>query len=63
MGRYTAKPIYHPVTKEKIADRNVYISDELGKIIVDAGIEGVDIRTIYSCDARRVYVKNVTVKT
>ncbi|BEH89959.1 MAG: DNA-directed RNA polymerase subunit beta' [Turicibacter sp.] len=53
VGRYTAKPIYHPVTKEKIADRNVYISDELGKIIVDAGIEGVDIRTIYSCNAQK----------
>jgi len=53
VGRYTAKPIYHPVTKEKIADRNVYITDELGKTIVEAGIEGVDIRTIYSCNAQK----------
>ncbi|MDO4924286.1 MAG: DNA-directed RNA polymerase subunit beta' [Turicibacter sp.] len=53
VGRYTAKPVYHPVTKEKIADRNVYISDELAKTIVDAGIEGVDIRTIYSCNAQK----------
>ena len=53
VGRYTAKPIYHPVTKEKIAERNVYITDELGKAIIDAGIEGVDIRTIYSCNAQK----------
>ncbi|MEE1237959.1 MAG: DNA-directed RNA polymerase subunit beta' [Turicibacter sp.] len=53
VGRYTAKPIYHPVTKEKIADRNVYITDELAKTIVEAGIEGVDIRTIYSCNAQK----------
>ena len=53
VGRYTAKPIFHPVTKEKIAERNVYITDELGKAIIDAGIEGVDIRTIYSCNAQK----------
>ena len=53
VGRYTAKPIYHPVTKEKIAERNVYITDELGKAIIDADIEGVDIRTIYSCNAQK----------
>ena len=53
VGRYTAKPIYHPATKEKIAERNVYITDELGKAIIDAGIEGVDIRTIYSCNAQK----------
>lgn len=53
VGRYTAKPVYHPVTKEKIAERNVYISDELAKTIVDAGIEGIDIRTIYSCNAQK----------
>lgn len=53
LGRYTAKPVYHPVTKEKIAERNVYISDELAKTIVDAGIEGIDIRTIYSCNAQK----------
>ena len=53
VGRYTAKPVYNPVTKEKIAERNVYISDELAKTIVDAGIEGIDIRTIYSCNAQK----------
>ena len=53
VGRYTAKPIYHPETGAKIAERNVYISDELAKQIVESGIEGIDIRTIYSCNAKK----------
>ena len=53
VGRYTAKPIYHPETGEKIADRNEYITDELAKVIDNLGIEGVYIRNIYTCNAKQ----------
>ena len=53
LGRYTAKPVYHPETGAKLAERNVYITDELAKQIVESGIEGIDIRTIYSCNAKK----------
>lgn len=41
-------------------DRNEYISDDLAKVIVESGIEGIDIRTIYSCNATKGVCKNVT---
>ncbi len=53
VGRYTAKPVYHPETGALIMDRNKYISDDLAKVIVESGIEGIDIRTIYSCNATK----------
>ncbi|MGL4372802.1 MAG: DNA-directed RNA polymerase subunit beta' [Turicibacter sp.] len=53
IGRYTAKPVYHPETGEQIIGKNEFISDELAKIVIEAGIEGVDIRSIYSCNAKK----------
>ena len=51
VGRYTGKPVYHPETGEKIADRNEYITDELARVICNSGLEGIYIRNIYTCNA------------
>ena len=53
VGRYTAKSVYRPGSMTKIVGRNQYITDELAKEIIEAGIERVSIRTIYSCNAEK----------
>ncbi len=51
-GRYLAKDVYHPETKDIIARRNEYINEETAKAIVDAGITEVHIRSVLTCDAQ-----------
>jgi DNA-directed RNA polymerase subunit beta' len=63
-GRYLAKNVYHPVTKEIIAKRNDYIDEVLANIIVTANVKEVYIRTILTCDAehgvcKRCYGRNL----
>ena len=49
VGRYTNKTIIHPETKEVIAERNTYITENLADKIIDAGITKVPIRTVLTC--------------
>ena len=51
-GRFTNKPIYHPETGEMILDANEFISDEMAEQIVKAGVKGVWIRTLLTCDCK-----------
>jgi len=53
VGRYTAKPVFRPGSTEKLIDRNEYVTDEIAKEIVELGIEGIHIRSIYSCNAQK----------
>ena len=48
-GRYTNKRILHPETKEVIAERNTYITEQLADKIIAAGITKVPIRTVLTC--------------
>ena len=52
-GRYTAKSIINPITSELIIGANEYITDEIASTIVEAKIESIAIRTIYSCNATK----------
>ena len=52
-GRYTSKSVIHPKTDELIIGPNEYITDEIANEIIDAGIEAISIRTIYSCNAEK----------
>ncbi len=52
LGRYLAKNVYHPETKELIAKRNQYIDDKVLSAIINANIKGVYIRTIITCDSK-----------
>jgi DNA-directed RNA polymerase subunit beta' len=51
VGRYTAKSVRDPKTGEILADRDVMISEELAHKIVDAGVTGVTIRSVFTCNA------------
>ncbi len=52
LGRYTSGPVVNPKTNEVIAEDDTMLTHELVKQIVDAGLEGVMIRSIINCHAR-----------
>jgi len=52
-GRYTSKSVVDPRADKVIIGANEYITDEIASEIIDAGIESISIRTIYSCNAEK----------
>jgi len=52
-GKYTLEEVFHPITGERVADINEYITDELAKKIEVAGVEKVKVRTVLTCEARQ----------
>ena len=52
IGRYAKKTIRHPETEEVIVARNELITQELARVIIDAGIEEVTIRSAFTCNTR-----------
>ncbi|WP_416148172.1 DNA-directed RNA polymerase subunit beta' [Salipaludibacillus sp. HK11] len=50
VGRVSYQRLYHPKTKEVLVERNQDINEEMAKIIEDAGIEKVIIRSAFTCD-------------
>ena len=52
VGRYTASPVIDPKTKEVILAEDEFITDEIAKEIVSAGIEKVNIRSLLTCKAK-----------
>lgn len=64
IGRYANKRIINPETKEVIAERNDYITEQLADKIVKAGITKVPIRTVLTCKTdhgvcRKCYGRNL----
>jgi DNA-directed RNA polymerase subunit beta' len=51
-GRYTFGPVVHPESGEVIVDADTMISEEQAKAITEAGIQEVEIRTLFKCHAR-----------
>ena len=51
VGRYTQAAITDPKTGEVIVDDNTYISDELAKKVVDAGVREAYIRNVFTCES------------
>lgn len=51
-GRFVAKPIIHPETKEVLVPKNGYINDETAEKVVKAGVKEVYIRSLLTCDSR-----------
>ena len=49
VGRFTAKKVIHPETKEVIADKDVLLNESLVSKIEKAGIKEVEIRSILTC--------------
>ncbi len=64
IGRFSLDPIRHPITGEIIIDSNEQITEEIADKIDEAGIEGVWIRTVLTCEAkhglcRKCYGRNL----
>jgi len=49
LGRYSAKKILHPETKEMILDKGEMINENIVKKIEDAGIQRIEIRSALTC--------------
>ena len=52
VGRFPVNDVIHPETGEVIAKKEVLITDEIAKEIVDAKIKSVYIRSILNCRSR-----------
>ncbi|MBO5328840.1 MAG: DNA-directed RNA polymerase subunit beta' [Clostridia bacterium] len=67
-GRFVAEDVKNPATGEVIVPMNGFVTDELAKKVVDAGIEAVAIRSVFSCQSRygvcaKCYGKNMSTNT
>ena len=51
-GRYARKKVVHPETNEVLVGENELITEDIAKIIVDAGVEEVTIRSAFTCNTR-----------
>ncbi len=49
IGRFASKKIIDLKTKEMIADKDVYITEQIAEKIIKAGIEKVHIRSVLTC--------------
>jgi len=52
-GRLAAAPVPHPETGEILLERNQEINLEMGRILVEAGVKEVPVRSPLTCDAHR----------
>ena len=52
VGRFTSQAIINPQTKQEIIGADQFITNEIAKEIVDAGITKVNIRTNLTCKAK-----------
>ncbi|MBO4879189.1 MAG: DNA-directed RNA polymerase subunit beta', partial [Clostridia bacterium] len=49
IGRYTAEDVYDPETGELIVGKNQFIDYDIRDRIIEAGIDGVRCRTVFTC--------------
>ncbi len=52
IGRYTNAKVLNPTTKEVIAERNTYITEQLADKICKLGIEELSIRSVLNCKTK-----------
>ncbi|CAM3895882.1 DNA-directed RNA polymerase subunit beta' [Alkalicoccus chagannorensis] len=52
VGRVAFQNVYHPETGELLAPRNEEMFEDTAKIIEDAGVKTVRIRSVFTCDTR-----------
>jgi len=58
IGRYTRKSAIHPETGAVIVGPDQLITEDLAKEIVDAGIETVSIRSVFTCNTKHGVCKH-----
>ena len=64
VGRYTAKSVKDPKTGDVIAPKGTLMDEDMAQKIVDAGVEEVTIRSVFTCEAehgvcRKCYGRNL----
>ena len=52
VGRYALNDVVNPATGEVIVKGNTMINEESAKAIVDAGIQEVEIRSLFGCETK-----------
>ncbi|MCA1321918.1 DNA-directed RNA polymerase subunit beta' [Bacillus tianshenii] len=52
IGRYARKAVKHPETGEVLVAENDLITEDIATIIVEAGVEDVWIRSVFTCNTR-----------
>ncbi|WAA09439.1 DNA-directed RNA polymerase subunit beta' [Fervidibacillus albus] len=52
VGRYARKTVKHPQTGEILVKGNELITEDIAREIVDAGIDGIWIRSAFTCNTR-----------
>ncbi|MBU5594683.1 DNA-directed RNA polymerase subunit beta' [Amphibacillus sp. MSJ-3] len=52
VGRTAFQTVRHPETNAVIVGKNEFINEDIAKEIVDAGIEAVTIRTVFTCNTK-----------
>ena len=52
LGRYTAKKVLHPETKEVIVEKDEMITENITAKIIKAGVKKVEIRSVLTCKSR-----------
>ncbi|WP_100405988.1 DNA-directed RNA polymerase subunit beta' [Bacillus solitudinis] len=52
VGRVAFKTLRHPETNDVIVKKNDLIDEDIAKHIIDSDIEGVTIRSVFTCDTR-----------
>nr|WP_188368459.1 DNA-directed RNA polymerase subunit beta' [Enterococcus alcedinis] len=58
LGRYARKAVYHPETGAAIVVPDQLITEDLTKQIIDAGIETVTIRSVFTCNTKHGVCKH-----
>lgn len=63
-GRFAKQDVINPKTGELIIGSDEYITDDIAKTIVDAGIKGMYIRSVFTCNSKmgicsKCYGKNM----
>ena len=64
VGRFTARPIADPATGELLIDADEYVTDDMARKVVAAGVEEAYIRNVFTCEStkgicRKCYGKNM----
>lgn len=52
VGRTAFRTVYHPETNEVLVSKNEQITEDSAQLVVDAGIEEITLRSVFTCDTR-----------
>lgn len=58
LGRYARKSIKHPETGEVMVGINQMITEDLTKAVIEAGVEEVTIRSVFTCNTKHGVCKH-----